>query len=153
MALIRELKRNGFAQVSERLHIYEQMITEAAPIFDLKGKSLEQINREHAQNLMIYGVMLEESKSVEDFLKSKMEETEAKLYRKYVESSARALSATDLKMYVRGDDEYVEANQSLLDVAYVRKQLEAIVEALRTMGWSLSNIVKMRVAQLEDATL
>jgi hypothetical protein len=56
-------------------------------------------------------------------------------------------------MYVRGDPEYVAANQILLDVAHTRKQLEAIVEAMKTMGWSLSNIVKLRVAQLDHIVL
>jgi hypothetical protein len=153
MSFIGELKKTGLAQIPDRLQIYDQLIAEAAPLFELKGKGLEEANKDHAQNLMFYDLMLQEAKTIEEYLKLKMEETEALLYRKYIESSARALGANDLKMYVRGDPEYVAANQILLDVAHTRKQLEAIVEAMKTMGWSLSNIVKLRVAQLDHIVL
>mgnify|MGYP000376689639 CR=1 FL=1 len=153
MSFIGELKKTGLAQIPDRLQVYEQLVAEAAPLFELRGKELEELNRDHAQNLMFYDLMLQEAKTIEEYLKLKMEETEGLIYRKYIESSARALGANDLKMYVRGDPEYVEANQILIDVAHIRKQLEAIVESMRTMGWSLSNIVKLRVGQLDHIVL
>jgi hypothetical protein len=56
-------------------------------------------------------------------------------------------------MYIRGDPQIVEVIQVLLEVAHVKRQLEVIVEAFKTMGWSLSNIVKLRVAQIDHTIL
>jgi hypothetical protein len=153
MSFVSELKKVGLAQIPDRLELYDRLISEAVPIFELKGKSLEDANKEHAQNLYAYDLMLQEAKTIEGYLKGKLEEIEATRYKHYTESSARAMNATDLKMYVRSDPQYVEANQIMLDVAHTRNQLEALVEALKSMGWSLNNIVKLRVAQLDHIVL
>lgn len=146
---IRALANNS---VPNRLAIYEQMVQNAEPIFQLSGRGLEESCKEHAQNLMIYDIVLQECKTIEETIKAKMEEIEGELYQKY-QTGPRALSSTDLKYYIKGDPRYVNAYEVLLEVAHVKRQLEAVVEALKSMGWSLNNIVKLRVAQMDHLTL
>jgi hypothetical protein len=155
MALVNDLKRSGdpFKKIVEKLAFYEELVSGAEPLFDLKGKLLVDAIKQHVQDLALYSSQLEECRTIEFFLGGKMEEVEASVYKHYLDSKARALSATDLKMYVRSDPQYVEANQNLLDVAHVRRQLEALVEAFQTMGWSLSNITKLKVAQQDHVVL
>jgi hypothetical protein len=153
MSFVGDLKKLSLSQIPDRMEIYEEYISSAEPYFELKGKNLEEANMQHVQILVIYDTMLQEAKTVEEYLKQKMDEVEASLYRHYIETSKRALGTTDLKMYVRGDPQYVEANQILLDVTHTRKQLEAIVEGMKLLGWTLSNIVKLRVAQLDHVVL
>ena len=154
MSLVNSLKKpGGLAQVPDKLDLYTQLITAAEPLFDLENKNLEVACREHAQNLMFYSVTLEECKTVENFLRARAEEVEANLHKHYLKSEARALSATEMKSYIRSDPQYVEVNQILIDVAHTRGQLEQIVAAFQTMGWSLSNIVKLRIAQLDHVVL
>jgi hypothetical protein len=143
MSFVGDLKKLSLSQIPDRMEIYEQYISSAEPYFELKGKNLEEANMQHVQILVIYDTMLQEAKTIEEYLKLKMEEVEASLY----------LGTTDLKMYVRGDPQYVEANQILLDVTHTRKQMEAIVEGMKLLGWTLSNIVKLRVAELDHVVL
>lgn len=154
MSLVGSLKKpGGLAQVATKLALYDELIKAAEPLFELENKALEVACREHAQNLMFYAITLEECKAVENFLRSRAEEVEATLHKQYLKSEARALSATEMKSYIRSDPQYVEANQILIDVAHMRGQLEQIVAAFQTMGWSLSNIVKLRIAQLDHVVL
>jgi anti-sigma regulatory factor (Ser/Thr protein kinase) len=56
-------------------------------------------------------------------------------------------------MWIKSDERYIEYNQLLVDSGYVKNMLQSIIDALQTMGWSLSNIVKLRIAAIEDITL
>jgi len=154
MSVVSDLKKpGGLAQVPSKLELYFELIRAAEPLFELRDKGLEEACREHAANLMSYSIVCEECKAVEAFLRARAEEVEAHLHKQYLKSEARALSATEMKSYIRSDPQYVEANQILIDVAHTRGQLEQIVAAFQTMGWSLSNIVKLRIAQLDHVVL
>ncbi len=147
------LKRTPLDKIPAKLEIYELLIKQAEPLFDLDGAVIEEACKSHLSNLALYDMMLNECKTIEYYLETKKDEVEAEKHRYYLENSQRQLGARDLSMYIRGDPQVVEVIQIMLEVSHVRRQLEAIVEALRTMGWSLSNIVKLKVAQLDHTTL
>jgi len=140
-------------KIPGRIDIYEKLIDSAEALFSLQGKSLEECCKEHAQNLMFYDVMLQECKTIEDTIKSKIEEIEGQLYRRLNEGHQLKLSTSDIRQYIKGEPSYVQANQILLEIVHTRRRLEAIVEALKSLGWSLNNIVKLRVAQLDHVSL
>ena len=94
--------------------------------------------------------MLQECKTVEDTIRSMVEEIESDLYKKLNETNQRALGQRDIQQYIKSEPRYVAAYDILLEVVHVKRKLEAAVEALRQLGYSLNNIVKIRVALLED---
>jgi chaperonin cofactor prefoldin len=102
---------------------------------------------------MFYDVMLQECKSIEETIRYKIDELESTLYRNLNENSNRVLGTRDIQQYIKSDPQFVNAQEVLMEVIVVKRKLEAIVEALKSMGWSLNNITKLRIAQLEDAIL
>lgn len=140
-------------RMTARLQSYEALIDAAAPLFELDGVSLESACKNHAQNLMFYNNSLQECRTIEDVVKLKLEEVEGQLYKKYNENHQRALGQRDIGQYIKGDPAYVEIYEVFLEVVLIKRNLESIVDALKSMGWSLNNIVKLRIAQLEDVTL
>jgi len=140
-------------RIPGRLLVYEQLIEAAAPLFQLDGKHLEEAVKEHAQNLMFYDVMLQECKTIEETVRMKIDEIESTLYRKLNETNQRALGTRDIQQYIKSEPQFVAATEILLEIVHVKRKLEAIVEALKSLGWSLNNVVKLRVAQLEHVTL
>jgi hypothetical protein len=139
--------------IPKQIAIYEQLIENAEPVFQLSGKNLEEACKEHAQNLMFYDVMLQECKTIEDSVRLRIETVEGELYKKYNEGTSMALKTTDIKQYIKGDPQYTAAYQVLLEIVHTKRRLEAIVEAIKSLGWTLSHVVKLRIAQLEDTTL
>jgi hypothetical protein len=140
-------------KIPGRIAIYEQLIENAESVFELSGKGLEECCKTHAQNLMFYDVMLQECKTIEETIKVKVEEIESQLYQKYHTGMQLKLSSTDIRQYIKGDPAFVKACEILLEVQHTKRRLEAVVEALKSMGWSINNIVKLRIAQLEHTTL
>lgn len=141
-------------RIPDRIELYKQLCDAAAPLFELNGVGLEEACKEHAKNLMYYDMMLQECRTIEDTVKAAIEKIESELYRSLNESNGnRALAQRDIMQYIKSEPKYVSAFEILLVVHHQRRQLEAIVEALKSMGWSLNNIVKLRISQLENTTL
>jgi len=141
-------------KIPARIALYEQLCDAAEPCFELNGKHLEDVCKNHAKDLMFYDMMLQECKTIEDTIRLKIEEVESSLYRHLNENNGnRALGTTDIKQYIKSEPRYVQAYEILLEVVHVKRKLEAIVEALKSLGWSIGHIVKLRIAQLEKITL
>lgn len=153
MSFVGGLKNKPLAKIAEKLADYELIIQSSAPVFEMSGKKLEDICKAHPQDLSMYLLLLQECKTIEQYIETKAEEQEGLLYRKYIESGARALGATELKQYVKSDPQYVEIKTILAEVNHVKRSLESIVAALESMGWTLSNITKLRVAQMDHIIL
>ena len=153
MTYIDDIAKCDVIEIKRRLEKLHNEVNEAVVFFDLDGKKLEVLNRDHPQHLMCYRLLLQEAKVIEEFVKSKLESIEAIIYKETIENSQRALTATDIKMWIKSDSRYIEYNQLLVDSGYVKNMLQSIIDALQTMGWSLSNIVKLRIAAIEDITL
>jgi hypothetical protein len=154
MSLVGELKKaSTLDAIAKRLEVYEILIAESKAIFELKGKKLEELIQDQAYNLVGYDQLLQECKTIENFMTSKLEQTEATLHKHYVENSQRALGARDLTMYIKGDQQFSDVNQVVMEVAHIRRQLEAIVEAIKSLGWGLNNITKLRIEQLDHTVL
>lgn len=140
-------------KIPGRIAIYEQLIENAETVFQLSGRGLEELCKEHAQNLMFYDVTLQECKTIEETIKGKVEEIEGQLFQKYHSGMNLKLNTTEIRQYIKGDPQYVKACEILLEVQHTKRRLEAVVEALKSLGWSINNIVKIRIAQLDHVSL
>ncbi len=63
------------------------------------------------------------------------------------------MSSRDAEKYADGEQEVVEYEEIVNEVALVRNQYLGIIKALESKNWTLSNIVKLRVSGLEDASI
>lgn len=140
-------------KLPKRLAEYELLIEAAQPCFDLTHKKLEEACKVHANDLMVYDMMLQECKTIEETIKFKVEEVESLIFKRLNETNKKVLGTTEIKQYIKSDPQYVAAMEILLEVNLTRRRLESIVEALKSLGWSLGHIVKLRIAQLEDTIL
>jgi hypothetical protein len=154
MSIISETKRElNLSKVPGRIDVYEQLIEAAEACFQLEGRNLEDACKNHAKDLMFYDIMLQECKTIEETIKARIEEIEATLYRQINDSSQKALGTREIQLYIKSEPQYISAMEILLEVMHVKRKLESIVEALKSMGWSLGHIVKIRISQLENTIL
>lgn len=144
---------NNLGNLISILDDYDKKIGEAKACFQLEGEKLEDMCKKHAQDLYVYDSLLGELKVIENLMEMKASEAESIAYKFYNEKNGLKLSTSDLKMYVQSDQTYMDHKTLLFEVQRVRRQAEAVVEALKDLGWNLSHIVKIRVADLEDTIL
>jgi hypothetical protein len=151
MSFILALDEAKLEQLIELLPRYEQKILDAEPVFKLEGRRLEEIIRSLPHYQANYDQSLQEIKAVDAWLETIKEKVTAKLWRKYLEGYSRALSTRDIQAYIAGEKEIVELNQISIEITLLKNKFEAIVEALKQMGWMMGHVTKLRVSEMQDA--
>jgi hypothetical protein len=96
---------------------------------------------------------LQEIEAVLNYLNIQLRKIRRKHFQNYLEKYAKALSSRDAEKYADGEQEVVEYEEIVNEVALVRNQYLGIIKALESKNWTLSNIVKLRVSGLEDASI
>ena len=96
---------------------------------------------------------LQEIEAVLEYLNIELRRTRSKAFKKYLESYQRALSSRDVEKYVDGEADVVDMEKIINEFALLRNKWLSITKALDQKQWMITNIVKLRVAGMEDATL
>jgi len=96
---------------------------------------------------------LQEIEAILEYLNIELRRIRSQYFRKYLENYQRQLSSRDCEKFVEGEADVVDFEKIINDFALLRNKWLGIVKALDQKQWHLSNIVKLRVAGLEDATL
>ena len=96
---------------------------------------------------------LQEIEAILEYLNIEFRRLKSQHFRKYLESYQRALSSRDCERYVEGEDDVVDMEKIINEFALLRNQWLGITKALDIKQWQLSNVIKLRTAGMEDATL
>jgi conjugal transfer/entry exclusion protein len=96
---------------------------------------------------------LQEIEAILEFLNIELRRLKSQFFRKYLENYQRALSSRDCDRFVEGEADVVEFEKVVNEFALLRNKWLGITKALDQKQWQITNIVKLRVAGMEDATL
>lgn len=96
---------------------------------------------------------LQEIEAILEFLNIELRRLRSQYFRKYLENYQRALSSRDCEKFVDGEADVVEFEKIVNEFALLRNKWLGITKALDQKQWQITNIVKLRVAGMEDATL
>lgn len=96
---------------------------------------------------------LQEIEAVLNFMNIQLRKTRRKYFQKYLESYQRALSSRDAEKYVDGEDEVIDYEILINEVALLRNKWLGIMKGLDTKQWQLGHVVKLRTAGMEDVQL
>jgi uncharacterized protein YfdQ (DUF2303 family) len=93
---------------------------------------------------------LQEIEAVLNFLNIQLRKIRRKHFQKYLESYARALTSRDAEKYVDGEDEVIDFETIINEVALLRNKWLGIMKGLETKQWQLGHITRLRTAGMED---
>jgi hypothetical protein len=141
------------SQIIPLIDKFEAKIKAAEPIFNLDGRKLEEVIRTVPYHQASYDQTLQEVKALEEWLLTLKEKRVAKAWKKFNEGYSRALTTKDIQAYIGGEKDIVEINQILIEIVLIKNNMAAIVESIKQIGWMVSHITKLRVAELEEAIL
>jgi len=96
---------------------------------------------------------LQEVEAILEYLNIELRKLRSQLFRKYLEHYQRTLSSRDCEKFVDGEDVVIEYEKMINDFALLRNKWLGIIKALEAKGFSINNIIKLRTAGLDDATL
>jgi len=93
---------------------------------------------------------LQEIEAVLNFLNIQLRKIRRKHFQKYLESYARALTIRAAEKYVDGEDEVIDFETIINEVALLRNKWLGIMKGLETKQWQLGHITRLRTAGMED---
>ena len=96
---------------------------------------------------------LQEIEAVLNYLNIQLRKIRRRHFQKYLEGYARALTSRDAEKYVDGEDEVIDFETIINEVALLRNKYLGILKGLDSKQWMSGHIVKLRTAGMEDISL
>ena len=96
---------------------------------------------------------LQEIEAILNHLNIQLRKIRRRHFQKYLEGYARALTSRDAEKYVDGEDEVIDFETIINEVALLRNRWLGIMKGLDSKSWMSGHIVRLRTAGMEDIQL
>ena len=134
------------------IQYYEQEFEQARLECTIKG-SIEKKAAELPGIVEKRFSQLQEIEGILNYLNIEHRKLRSKHFKKYLENYQRALSSRDVEKYVDGEADVVDFEKIINEFALLRNKWLGLTKAYDQKQWQLTNIVKLRVAGMEDASI
>ncbi len=96
---------------------------------------------------------LQEIEAVLNLLNIRLRKIRKEHFKKYLEAYNRALTSRDAEKYVDGEDEVIDMETIINEVALLRNKWLGIMKGLESKNFMLGHITRLRTAGMEDASV
>lgn len=96
---------------------------------------------------------LQEIEAILNYLNIQLRKIRRKHFQKYLENYPRALTSRDAEKYVDGEDEVIDYETIVNEVALLRNKWLGVMKGLESKNFMLGHVVRLRTAGMEDVTI
>jgi uncharacterized protein YfdQ (DUF2303 family) len=96
---------------------------------------------------------LQEIEAVLNYLNIQLRKIRRRHFQKYLESYARSLTSRDAEKYVDGEDEVIDFETIINEVALIRNKWLGVMKGLESKNFMLGHVVRLRTAGMEDIVI
>jgi hypothetical protein len=140
------------SKIPDAIAYFENELTTARQEVKLKG-NVERAAAEMPGIVEHRFNQLQEIEAILEYLNIELRRLRSSFFKKYLENYQRALSSRDVEKYVDGEADVVDYEKIINEFALMRNKWLGVLKALDQKQWQITNVVKLRVAGMEDATL
>ena len=140
------------SKIPDAIQYFEDELDAAKALIRIKG-NVERAAAEMTGIVEQRFTQLQELEAILEYLNIELRRLRSSFFKKYLENYARALSSRDVEKYVDGEADVVDYEKIINEFALMRNKWLGVTKALDQKQWQLTNIVKLRVAGMEDASL
>ena len=131
---------------------YEQQLLSARSEISVRGKLEKSISdlpgiTEYRFN------QLQEIEAVLNYLNIQLRKIRQKHYKKYLEAYNRALTSRDAEKYAEAEDEVVDFETIINEVALLRNKWLGVMKGIESKNFMLGHVARLRTAGMEDVTI
>ena len=144
--------QEDLGELANCIPAFEAILDEARVECGMKG-NLERISREMPGIVEHRFNQLQEIEAILEHLNIELRKKRSHIFRKFTEHYNKALSSRDAEKYVDGEDEIADFQHLINEFALLRNRFHGLIKALDAKQFQINNIVKLRVAGLEDVGL
>ena len=140
------------SHIPDALAYYENELTEAKRQVGIKG-NVEKASANMPGIVEQRFNQLQELEAILNYMNIELRRLRSSYFKKYLENYQRALSSRDVEKYVDGEPDVVDYEKIINEFALMRNKWLGVLKGLDQKQWQLTNIVKLRVAGMEDASV
>lgn len=96
---------------------------------------------------------LQEIEAVLNYLNIQLRKIRSSTFKKYLENYNRALSSRDAEKYVDGENDVIDMETLINEVALLRNRWLGIMKALESKNFMMGHLVRLKTAGMEDFTV
>jgi hypothetical protein len=138
--------------IPDFIEYYENELVEAKQDCGIRGHLERNISSlpgitEHRFN------QLQEIEAVLNYLGIQLRKIRRKHFQNYLEKYNRALTSRDAEKYVDGEDEVIDFETIINEVALVRNKWLGLMKGLESKNFMLGHVSRLRTAGMEDISL
>jgi len=146
-----EVARN-INKIPDAIAFFESELSDAKTEVKLRGNVEKAASEmpgivEHRFN------QLQEIEAILNYMNIELRRLRSSFFKKYLENYQRALSSRDVEKYVDGEADVVDYEKIINEFALLRNKWLGLLKGLDQKQWQITNVVKLRVAGMEDASL
>lgn len=135
------VKQNENA-LPEALEYFNQQYEEARKEVKVAGNFGKCVS-ELSSNFEYRLSQLQELEAILKHFEIKLTQRKSELYKKFLENYQRALSSSDIKVYIEGQPEIVAIQQIINEIALVRNKYISLSKGFETANYQLSNLSRL----------
>ena len=139
----------NLGEIPDFINYYEGELIAAKADIKIRGnveKALSNLpgETEHRFN------QLQEIEAVLEFLNIQLRKIRQSHYKKYLEGYARALTSRDAEKYAEAEDEVIDMETIINEVALLRNKWLGVMKGIESKNFMLGHVVRLRTAGMED---
>ena len=140
------------SKITDAVAFFESELQDARQEVKLKG-NVERAAAEMPGIVEHRFNQLQEIEAILNYLNIELRRLRSSFFKKYIENYQRALSSRDVEKYVDGERDVVDYEKIINEFALIRNKWLGLLKGLDQKQWQITNVVKLRVAGMEDASL
>lgn len=143
---------NDLGKLPEFISYYEDELIQAKVECTIRGKLERNVADLPGITERRFN-QLQEIEAVLNYLNIQLRKIRRKHFQKYLESYPRALSSRDAEKYVDGEDEVIDYETLINEVALIRNKWLGLIKGLESKNFMLGHVARLRTAGMEDISL
>ena len=145
--------KSDHSNLPDILEYYENQLKDAKENLKLDGKNIEAANVEQPSWLAYYDQIRVELEYLLQIYDMRVKVARAAARQHISKNSSYSYGQQELEKMVDGDPKYLTVNQYFIEVRATTERARSVVEAFAQRSYSLNNITKIRVAEVQNVTL
>jgi hypothetical protein len=143
---------SDLSKIPDFITYYEAELAQAKIDCTVKGNLEKNIANlpgvtEHRFN------QLQEIEAILNYLNIQLRKIRKKHFQKYLENYNRSLTSRDAEKYTDGEDEVIDYETIINEVALIRNKWLGLMKGLESKNFMLGHVARLRTAGMEDIVI
>ena len=143
---------NDITKLHDCMVYFESELEHAKQECEISG-NIEQLSSKMPGIVEHRFSQLQELEAILEYLNIELRYLRSKTFRRFLEHYNRILSSRECEKFVDTEIEVIEFEKVVNEFALVRNKWLGISKSLDQKQWQITNIIKLRVAGMEDAAI